>query len=158
MTNIVLYSTTLSLLLISYKKDKEKTKLALKKAWKSFEGILPQFLGVIIIVGVLLAILNPQIIARILGGESGILGVIIASLTGAITLMPPFVSFPMVAMLLENGAGLMQMAAFINSLMMVGVATAPIEIQYFGKKLTLWRNIYGFIFSFIVAYWVGRML
>jgi hypothetical protein len=35
--------------------------------------------------------------------------------------------------------------------MMVGVVTMPIEIKYFGKKLTILRNLLAFLFSFIVA-------
>ncbi|MGQ9616387.1 MAG: hypothetical protein ACUVWJ_08280 [Spirochaetota bacterium] len=53
------------------------------------------------------------------------------------------------------GAGLMQMAAFISALMMVGVITAPLEIKYLGKKLTLSRNALAFAFSFAVAYVIG---
>ncbi|AOY75693.1 permease [Clostridium formicaceticum] len=158
MANLILYATAFGFLGVSYVKDRKKTKMALKKAWKAFENILPQFLGIIIVVGLLLSILNPEVIARILGGQSGWFGVVISSVVGAITLMPPFVAFPTAALLLENGAGLMQMAAFVSSLMMVGVVTAPIEMQYLGKKLTLWRNVLAFIFSFLVAYVMGRVV
>ncbi|KJF25895.1 permease [Clostridium aceticum] len=158
MTTGILYVIAFGFLGVSYIKDREKTKMALKKAWRAFENILPQFLGIIIVVGLLLSVLNPEVIAKVLGGQSGWLGVIISSVVGAITLMPPFVAFPTAALLLENGAGLMQMAAFVSSLMMVGVLTAPIEIQYLGKKLTFWRNLLAFIFSFLVAYIIGRVV
>ena len=45
----------------------------------------------------------------------------------------------------------MQIGAFVSSLMMVGVVTIPVEIKYFGKKLTILRNLLAFLFSFIVA-------
>jgi len=86
--NIILYSLTLILLGISFAKDRKKTKKALQKSWKSFENILPQFLSILIFVGLLLAFLNPPMISRVLGSASGWLGVIIASLVGAITLIP----------------------------------------------------------------------
>ena len=35
--------------------------------------------------------------------------------------------------------------------MMVGIITIPVEIEYFGKKVTIIRNLLAFIFSFIVA-------
>jgi len=38
--NTGLYAATLLLLIISFYKDKNKTKMALKKAWKAFENIL----------------------------------------------------------------------------------------------------------------------
>lgn len=158
MSNYILYGITILLLCTSYYKDKKKTKMALKKSWKSFENILPEFLGVIMIVGVLLAVMNPQVISRIIGGNSGWFGVIVAAVVGAVTLIPGFVAFPTAAMLVENGAGYMQIAAFVSTLMMVGVVTIPVEIKYFGKKLTILRNIFAFIFSFLVAYLIGKVV
>ncbi|WP_186428913.1 permease [Clostridium sp. BSD9I1] len=158
MSNYILYGITIVLLLSSYFKDKKKTKMALKKAWKAFENILPEFLGVIMIVGILLAILNPQVISRIIGKESGVFGVVLAAIVGAITLIPGFVAFPTAAMLLQNGAGYMQIGAFVSTLMMVGVVTMPVEMKYFGKKLTIRRNIFAFLFAFIVAFIIGKVV
>ncbi|OJF77201.1 MAG: permease [Treponema sp. CETP13] len=152
MSTIILYSTTMILLVVSFVKNKNKTKKALKKALKSFENILPQFLGVMVLVGVLLSVFNADFISKVIGSESGWTGTIVSSVIGAITLIPGFVAFPTAAMLLESGAGYMQIAAFISSLMMVGVVTMPLEISYFGKRVTFTRNILAFLFSFVVAY------
>ncbi|MFZ7120185.1 MAG: permease [Eubacteriaceae bacterium] len=157
MSNLLLYIITIILLVISFKTDKKKTKKALNKAWKSFENILPEILGVIMIVGVLLAVLNPQVISSIIGENSGYFGVIIASFVGAITLIPGFVAFPTAAMLLDNGASIMPIAVFVSTLMMVGVVTLPVEIKYFNKKLAFSRNIIAFIFSFLVAFIIGKV-
>ncbi|KZL91940.1 permease [Clostridium magnum] len=158
MGNYILYGITIILLIISYHKDKKKTKMALKKAWKAFENILPEFLTVIMFVGVLLAILNPEVISKIIGNNSGYFGVVIAAIVGAVTLIPGFVAFPTAAMLLQNGAGTMQIGAFLSTLMMVGIVTMPVEIKYFGKKLTVLRNVFAFIFSFLVAYIIGKVV
>ncbi|APM40700.1 permease [Clostridium kluyveri] len=158
MSNYILYGITIILLIISFYKDKQKTKMTLKKAWKSFENILPQFLGVIILVGILLSILDTQFISKIIGGESGWFGVIISAVIGSITLIPGFVAFPTAQMLVENGAGYMQIGAFVSTLMMVGIITMPVEMKYFGRKLTIWRNVLAFIFSFFVAFVIGRVV
>lgn len=153
--NVGLYAITLMLLLLSYFKDKKKTKMAIKKAWKAFENILPEFLVVILLVGILIAVMNPELISKIIGSDSGWFGVILAAIIGSITLIPGFVAFPTAAMLLESGAGYMQIGAFISTLMMVGVVTLPVEIKYFGKKITFMRNLLAFIFSFFVAGIIG---
>ncbi|WP_129598247.1 permease [Anaerophilus nitritogenes] len=158
MNSYIMYGIISILLVISYWKDQKKTKIALKKAWKSFENILPQFLGVIMLVGILLSVLNTQMISQIIGAQSGWVGVIISAIIGAITLIPGFVAFPTAAMLLKGGAGYMQIAAFISTLMMVGVVTAPIEIKYFGKRITIMRNVLAFLFSFFVAYIIGKVV
>jgi len=126
MENIILYAVTAGLVIGSLIKDRKKTKKSLMKAWKAFENILPQFLGIIALVGIMLAVLNAEVISKIIGSSSGWPGVVIASLVGAITLIPGFIAFPTAAMLLQGGAGYMQIAAFISSLMMVGVVTMPL--------------------------------
>lgn len=148
----IFYGVAIVFLVVSYFFNKDKTFIALKKAWSSFEGLLPQLLSVLLLVGLVLSILNPSIISKTIGSNSGWLGVVASALVGAITLMPPYVSFPTAAMLLQAGAGYMQVGAFVSTLMMVGVVTAPVEIKYFGKKLTFLRNIFAFAFSFLVAY------
>lgn len=158
MQNKIFYTLTAVLLIISFVKSRAKTKKALLKAWKSFENILPQMLGIITTVGIIIAILNPEVISKIIGGSSGYIGVALAAIVGSITLIPGFIAFPTAAILVENGAGYMQIGAFISSLMMVGLMTVPLEISFFGKKPTIIRNALAFIFSFIVAIIIGRVV
>jgi len=153
----LLYGITIVLLLLSFFKDRKKTSMALKKGWKAFDNILPEFLVVILFVGVMLAVLDPQTISKLIGKNSGWVGVILAATVGSITLIPGFVAFPTAALLLQAGAGYMQIGAFISTLMMVGVVTIPVEIKYFGRKMTLLRNFMAFIFSFFVAYVIGKV-
>jgi uncharacterized membrane protein YraQ (UPF0718 family) len=158
MQNIILYAVTALLVILSLFKDKTRTKKALVKSWKTLENILPQFLGIITLVGIMLAILNPQVISHIIGSSSGWLGVFLASIVGAITLIPGFIAFPTAALLLQNGAGYMQIGAFISSLMMVGVVTMPLEIKYFGKKAALLRNGMAYVFAFVAALVIGKVM
>jgi len=145
-------------LVVSLVKSKEKTKLALKKAWKAFDNILPQFLGIILLIGIILSLLTPQQISQVIGEDSGWIGVLIASVIGSITLIPGFLAFPLAAALLDNGAGYMQIGAFVSTLMMVGIVTMPVEFLYFGKKATFLRNGMGFVFSMMVAFVMGVLL
>lgn len=158
MFNIILYLLTVLLLIISFIKDRGKTRAALLKGWKSLENILPQFLSILIIIGIMLAALSPSTISRLVGQQSGWLGMLLASLLGSVTLIPGFVAFPLAAALLKNGAGFMQIAVFISTLMMVGVVTLPVEISYFGKKSAYLRNILAYLFSFVVAMVIGVVL
>lgn len=103
MSNYVLYGITIILLTISFFKDKTKTKMASQKAWKSFENILPEFLAAIIFVGILLAILNPELISKIIGKESGTIGTMVAAIVGSIPLIPGFVAFPVAGVFMKKG-------------------------------------------------------
>ncbi len=158
MQNIIFYSIAIGLLILSFIKDKKKTKMSLKKAWKSFENILPQMLAMITSIGIIVAILSPATISKIIGGSSGWYGVIIAAVLGSVTLIPDFVAFPLPAILLQNGAGYMQLSAFVSTLTMVGILTFPLEIKFFGKKFTIMRNLLAFGLAFVVAFVIGRVV
>lgn len=156
--NIIFYGAAMVLLLVSWFKDQQKTKMALKKAWKAFENILPEFLFVILLVGFMLAAIEPSTISKWIGDSSGLLGLVISGVVGAVTLIPAFVAFPTAALLLEGGAGYVQIGAFVSTLMMVGVVTLPIESKYFGKKMAIYRNLLAFGFSFVIAAVIGVVL
>lgn len=156
--NTALYLAAGAALAISFVKSREKTRMSLMKAWKSFENILPQFLSVIILIGITLSILTPEQISMIMGSGSSWYGVVLAAVIGAITLIPGFIAFPLAAALLKSGAGYMQIAAFISTLMMVGVVTLPVETGFFGKKAAMLRNSLAFVYSFIVALVVGGLM
>jgi uncharacterized membrane protein YraQ (UPF0718 family) len=158
MLNRILYISCGIVLIFSWLKDPQKTRAALTKAWRAFENILPQFLGVLVLVGIILAYFDANSISKVLGHQSGWWGVAIAAIVGAITLIPPFVAFPTAALLLKGGAGFMQMGAFVSALMMVGVVTMPLEMKYFGRKITFFRNGLAFVFSFVVAWVIGAIV
>ncbi|MDV4152656.1 permease [Clostridium sp. AL.422] len=158
MSSLILYILTFIFFIISYKKDKEKTKKALLKGCKSIENILPQFLGIILIVGLTLAILNPETIARIIGSNSGISGVFLSAILGSIAMMPTFVAFSTGDMLLKNGAGIAQVTALISTLTLIGIISIPLEMKYIGKRAAIYRNILAFVFSIIVAFFVEMVV
>lgn len=119
---------------------------------------MPQFLGIIFIVGIILTALSPATISGIIGEQSGFLGVLIASIIGSITIMPTFVAFPTAALLIQNGAGYAQVTALISTLMFVGIVTFPLESKYIGRKATFVRNIVYFIYSILIAFVVGNLI
>jgi uncharacterized membrane protein YraQ (UPF0718 family) len=106
----------------------------------------------------MLAILTPEQISKLLGSESGWYGVMLAVAIGSVTLIPGFVAFPLAAALLKSGAGYMQIAGFVSTLMMVGIVTLPMEIKFFGKKASIFRNTAAFAFSLLVALVMGAVL
>lgn len=158
MTAIILYALATILLILSFIKDKSKTKKAIKLSLKSFENIMPQFLGIIVFIGLILALLNPETISKLIGSDSGFLGVFISSIIGSITIMPTFVAFSTGSSLLQNGAGYAQVGALISTLTLVGVMTFSLESKYIGKKAAFLRNFIAFLFSFLVAFILGKVM
>ena len=93
----ILYGAAILGLMISFVKDREKTKLVLKKAWRSLENILPSILAILLLIGFILTFLDAQAISKLLGTDSGAFGMVIAAVVGCVTLIPGFVAFPLAA-------------------------------------------------------------
>jgi uncharacterized membrane protein YraQ (UPF0718 family) len=111
-----------------------------------------------VLIGILLVVFDPATINRLIGASSGWLGVLIASVIGSITLIPGFIAFLTAALLLKGGAGLVQIAAFVSTLMTVGIVTLPAEIRTFNRRFALLRNGLAYVFSLLVALVMGVVL
>lgn len=158
MVQVILYVVAIALTIISFIKDKEKTFKALKKGWTSFENILPTVLCVMAVVGISLSLIDEDLIAKVIGPNTGVFGIIFSIAIGSITMMAGFIAFPLGATLMIRGAGPAQVAAFISSLMMVGFLTVPMEEKYWGRKVTLLRNALGIVVSMAVGLIMGWLL
>ncbi len=158
MTTIIFYTLSIILVLASYLRDKKKTKLALKKAYKSFMKLIPALIPMLLFVGILLTIVSPDIISQLIGAKSGSLGVFISMLLGSVIFMPGFVTFSLGSSLLDAGAGYMQVAALVATLMAVGISSLSVELQYFDKKLTIMRNSMAFIASLVFTFIIGMVI
>lgn len=153
-----LYVLVAVLLILSLVKDKRKTKQALKKAWKAFLKNLKMMVGMMILMGVIFTVINPSLIGSLFGSESGIIGILLGLGIGSVTFMPSFIAFPLGAGLIENGAGYAQVAAFISSLMGVGVISLGMEIEYFGKKAAILRNVFALLASLAFVIIIGGVM
>jgi uncharacterized membrane protein YraQ (UPF0718 family) len=144
--------------LISFILDKDKTFLGLKKGGKMFFNIFHPFLNILILISIVLFFIPDYLIVKYLGANSGFYGFGIAAFVGSITLIPGFISYPLAATLLNQGATYSVVAVFITTLMMVGVVTLPLEIRYFGKKAAIMRNILNLIAAIIIGIFVGWLM
>lgn len=154
--SIFLYSIIMLLTALSWFKDRQKTKKALMKAKNMLVKLAPELLAILLFVGLSLSILTPETISSLIGDQSGVVGVFIASFIGSFAMLPSFVVFPLADTLVDNGAGLVQVSAFIATLVSVGFASLPMERKIFGKEFTYMRNLsavlMAFVFSFVI--WV----
>ena len=127
-------------------------------AGKLFINTSINIAGIMAIVGLILALLPPELIKSLLGGESMALSTLYGALIGAVTIMPAFIAFPLAQSLYSSGAYLVAIAAFLTTLTMVGVATLPIEIKHFGKKFAMTRNGISVLMALVIALGMGVLL
>jgi len=151
LTVIIINLIAVVWLIYSVVRNKSKTKKSLKIALKTFFRTLPSIIIIIIFIGFLLGFLPPDTISRVVGEQAGFLGVLVTAILGSILFIPALISFPLASSFLKGGASVMSVAAFITTLTMVGVVTLPLELRELGKKITILRNVFSFVFAIVIA-------
>jgi uncharacterized membrane protein YraQ (UPF0718 family) len=155
---IIFIALSVVLSIISFFLDRKKTIAGFKKGWSMFKNVLLPFLSILIVVSILLYLIPPNLISQYLGRDSGVLGFSIAAIIGAIAMIPGFISYPIAAGLIQQGATYAVVATFMTTLMMVGVVTLPLESKYFGMKVAVLRNALNFVAAIAIGLLVGLIL
>jgi len=157
-TAIIINVFVLFCLVLAFIKNRKKAVESLRIAARSFVKILPMVFTIIILIGLLLGFIPPDQISRFLGEQSGIGGVLLIAVVGALMFIPALLSFPLAASFLEGGASITAVAAFITTLTMIGMITLPIEIRELGPKMAFLRNGMSFVIAVIIALIMGAVL
>lgn len=155
---LAVWALTLAFLLYSLRKDGNKTKDAVMKAFLMGRGMALSIIAVIFALGLILAVIPPAAIAQEVGNHNPLLATLTAALFGTITLIPAFVAFPLIGTLAQAGVGVMPSVAFLTTLTMVGVVTFPLEKKTFGTKYALVRNGLSFLMAMAIAVAMGVLL
>ncbi len=145
-------------LAVSFLKDREKTKAALLIAWNALKRLAPGVLAVIAAIGLIVGFIPAKWIASSIGGESGVVGVFLAALIGSLLFIPAIIAFPLAKSLLDMGAGMTAMAAFITTLTMIGFVFLPLEVRELDRRFALLRNGLSLVVAVLVSLVIGLVL
>lgn len=155
---IALWVITLIWFIYSMIKDKKRTLGAMKKSKGMMGSMLPQILGILFLIGLILTFIPPEMIKNYLGGSNPILATVVSALVGSITLIPAFVAFPLVGSMVDMGASVMPAVGFLTTLTMVGFVTFNLEKKEFGTKFALTRNLLSFGFAIVISLLMGVVI
>src|SRR5262245_30621362 len=105
-----------------------------------FAGMLPKMLAGCLIAAFVTRLLPREVVARVVGGESGIVGILIAMLMGAVLPGGPLTIYPVAGAFLLLGADVGTAVAFITAWNLLGYNRALIwELPFFGPEFVGWR-------------------
>lgn len=136
-------------------KDKSKTINSIKMSSGLMRNMIGEIFAILFLIGLILTFIPPEMIKQYLGGSNILTSTVISAFIGSITLIPAFVAFPLVGSLLDAGANIIPIVAFLTTLTMVGFVTFPLEKREFGLKFALTRNILSFSFAIVIALLMG---
>jgi uncharacterized membrane protein YraQ (UPF0718 family) len=155
---VSLWGITGAAFIASLVKDKQKTFNSMKMAKGMMKNMVGQIIGILLLIGLILAFIPPEVIKSTLGESNTFISTIVSALAGSITLIPAFVAFPLVGSLVDAGASIIPAVAFLTTLTMVGLVTFPLEKREFGLKFATIRNIFSFVFAIMIALAMGVIM
>ena len=117
-----------------------------------FIDILPKVLAACLIAAFVAVLMPREVVLRWVGAESGLLGIIVATLAGTICPGGPITIFPIAAAFVAIGADTGAAIAFITSWTLLGYARILVwELPFFGGQFVIWRTIISIPLPIVAA-------
>jgi uncharacterized membrane protein YraQ (UPF0718 family) len=143
---IVMGVIAVALLVIGYLRGGGEHIIGLKSGGILLVQILPLLIFAFIIAGMVPILMPTELISRWIGAESGIRGILIGTVVGGLMPGGPYVCLPIAAGLLQVGASVGTMVAFITAWSLWAVSRLPLDIAILGWQFTLIRLACTFFF------------
>ena len=118
----------------------EKVLAILTKDLELLTGMLPKMAAGCLIAAFVTRLLPREVVARVVGSESGLFGLLVAMTMGAVLPGGPLTIYPLAAAFLVLGADVGTAIAFITAWNLLGYNRALIwELPFFGPEFVGWR-------------------
>jgi uncharacterized membrane protein YraQ (UPF0718 family) len=111
----------------------------LRMAWEMLLQVLPLLVFAFVVAGMVQVLIPQALLAHWIGKESGLRGILVGAVAGAIAPGGPYVSLPIVASMMRAGASVGTLVAFVTGWSLWAVGRLPLEIGILGWKLTVIR-------------------
>jgi len=102
------------------------------------------------LVGLFQTVVTPKMLASLFRGNP-LADTLTGTVTGAVAAGNPLISYILGGELLSQGISLYAVTAFILSWVTLGVVQLPAEVEIFGPRFTLYRNLLAFVFTVLTA-------
>ncbi|MBN2398574.1 MAG: permease [Deltaproteobacteria bacterium] len=135
-----------ALLLIAYFRGEGEQITGMRLALTLTVEILPLLFFAFIVAGMVQVLLPQDLLAKWIGEESGLRGILLGAIAGGFSPGGPYVNLPIAAGLLRAGASAGTMVAFLTGWSLWAVSRLPMEVGILGWRFTLIRLACTFIF------------
>ena len=149
---VILYSIVAAMLLTAWRRQDGSARTALQAGLREFIHLLPRLAVGVIGSGFLARALPQETVTSWLGGDSGLLGITLATLAGALTPGGPVVGYSLGSAALKAGAGLPQVMAYVTGWSLYAVNRMLIwEFPTMPRHVVWQRVIISLPLPFIIA-------
>jgi uncharacterized membrane protein YraQ (UPF0718 family) len=112
---LVLWALAIVLAMWALRRSTARARVAIVTAGERFLEIMPRIALALMAAGFIGVLVPSEPVARHIGPDSGLLGILIASVVGGFVPGGPILSFPLVVVLYKAGAGIPQLIAFLTA-------------------------------------------
>lgn len=131
-------------------KTRPKFSRILKQAALSIYYMLPMILGVLGLSAILITFIKPEQVKQVFTGMP-LTDTIYGLLLGAIMMGNAVLSYILGGELLKMGISLYAVTAFLLAWITLGIVQIPMEIEFFGKRFVIVRNMMAIVFTLITS-------
>lgn len=149
---IILFFLASILCLLTIFLKKENLPEAISISFEQFIIVLPRLPVALIAAGFITVLLPEQMISNWIGKDSGLTGIMIASVIGVVIPSGPIVSFPIAFALYNLGAGTPQLIAFLTGWSIFQISRLLLwEVPFLGWSFVFRRLMVSLPLPFIAA-------
>lgn len=113
--------------------------------------VVPLLIAAFILAGMIQVLIPKELINKWLGKDSGIKGVFLGAIAGALIPGGPYAFYPIAASFLLSGAEIGTVIAFVTAKNLWTLSRLPMEVALLGSKVTIVRYIATFVFPILVG-------
>jgi len=149
---IIMGVLAIVLLYVGYAKGQQQHVVGLKSALTLTIQILPLLVFALVVAGMVQELLPKEQLSKWVGAESGMRGILLASVAGGLAPGGPYVSLPVAVGLVRAGASVGTIVAFLTAWSLWAVSRLPLEVGVLGWKVTAIRLASSFVFPPIIGF------
>jgi uncharacterized membrane protein YraQ (UPF0718 family) len=117
--------------------------------------ILP---AVMILMGLITMFVPNNIIVKYMGKTSGMKGIALSFILGALPTGPLYIAFPMAATLIQKGARISNIIIFLSAWACIKIPQELVEIQFLGYEFMITRLVLTIICVILMAVLIEHMI
>lgn len=150
-STVIMGILALILIFIGYRQGEGGHLLGIKGAMSMIIQIMPLLIFSLIVGGMVNVLIPQAVISKWVGAESGLKGILIATIAGFLAPGGPYTILPILAGLFQTGISIGVIMAFYSAKFLCGFTRLPIEIGIMGWKFAMVRLATTFFLPPIVG-------
>ncbi len=144
-----------ALLLSSFPKERG---VVINTIWNYFTEMILILPAVMILLGLLEVWVPRDIIVKYLGESSGVKGVFLAIVLGALPSGPLYIAFPIAASLLKKGARVSNIIVLLSAWACIKIPQEMVELQFLGLHFMVARLLLTIVFVIIMGLLIEQII